>query len=524
MDHETDIETLELGVKSAKVASLVGLTQILSLAVGGIMLIVLARLLQPEQYGIYTLAYSVSALFSAFSLSGIGHYLNKYIPTWLARKKRSELSYDLGASFEILAAISLIAMAVGAVFSGVISEYVFHSAAYVNLIYLALASIVFTQLMYLAYNALIGFRDGTGLAFTYFTGTLAIAIASISLVLLGYGVYGAIAGIIVGATAGIATGMFFITRRSQVHFFIDGILERAKTILSFSAPVAGATLILATITNFSVLYLGVFSSAAILGSFGVSYRIGMLATTATGFIGSVLVQMFASALESRNAAKKIRKLYNYSLYFGAAIAAPIAVYLIVFAQAFVDSLFPTYTSSLLYTPTLTVSLLLGTLGVYASMLAISMGKVRKVIKYAAITGAFQIVLALVLIPMLNVYGLIASVYLAGSLLSDYLYMRYMRRELRIRTEFGKLSKVLATSLLLAVLLAPITLIPVRETIQLVIGIVVAVIAYPALLGVTGAMRREERRMLEAMGESTPALRRLFALTVAYISFFSGDSR
>ncbi len=520
MDQQSEIETLELGVRSAKVASLVGLTQVASIVIGGVMLIVLARLLQPAQYGIYTLAYSVSVLFSAFSLSGIGHYLNKYIPVWTARKKSKELSYDLGASFIALAGISLVAIVVGVAFSGIIAQYVFHNASYIPLIYLALASIVLTQLMYLSYNALIGFKDGVGSAVTYSAGTLAIAVASIVLVLYGYGVYGAIAGIIIGAAIGLTTGMYFITRHSGVAISIDDLGSRTRKILGFSLPVAGAGIVFAFMNNFSILALGALSSAAIVGSFGVSYRIGTIATAATGFIASVLVQMFASALESGKAVEKIRKLYNYSIYFGAAIAAPIAIYLIVLSHPFVDSLFPAFRSSLLYTPALTVSVLIGIVATYASALAISFGDVRKVLKYAIITGIVQFALLIPLILLFNAYGVIIAVYLAGSLVGNYLYIRYMRRELKIRTEFGKVYRVIAASVLLAIVLAPVTMLPLSETLQLVLGILLVIAVYPIFLGLTRAMGSDERRLLEEIGKSTPVIGGLLGYFASYISFFS----
>lgn len=520
MDQQSEIETLELGVKSAKVASLVGMTQLLSILIGGVTLIVLARLLLPTEYGIYTLAYSVSVLFSAFGLSGIGHYLNKYIPFWTARRKKDDLSRDLGASFAVLIGISLAATAVGVAFSGVISQYVFHSTAYISLIDLALATIVFTQLMYLAYNALIGFKDGVGSALTYSTGNIFTSIASIALVVTGFGAYGAIAGVLVGAVCSIAVGAFFITRHSSIRLTAGDIGARAKRILGFSMPIAGASIISSFMSSFSILLLGIFSSAALVGSFGVAYRIGTIATTATAFIGSVLVQMFASALETRKAREKLGRLYNYSIYFGAVVAAPIAVYLIVLAHPFVISLFPEYTSSLLYTPALTISLLIGTVGSYALALAISMGEVRRVLKYTVITGIVQFALLLALVPLINAYGVIVAVYLAGSLMSNYLYMRYMRVEKKIKTELGKVYRVIVASLVLAVFLAPVTLAPISETLQLAAGIIVVIVLYPILLGMTRSMGEGEMHLLREFGKSTPVVGRMIVAIASYVSYFS----
>lgn len=520
IDYEMDAETLELGVRSAKVASLVALTQIASIIISGVMVLVLARLLQPTLYGIYTLAYSISMFFSAFGMSGIGHYLNKYIPMWVARRRRKELERDLGASFAVVFAISVVAVLIGVSLSGFVSAYVFHSASYIPLVDLALLSIVFAPLMYLSYNALIGFRDGIGSAITYSVGNLVIAAASIILVLLGYGAFGAIAGLIIGSVVGIIAGAFFILKHSAIRLGISDLGQRAVRILAFSLPVASSTILQVLMNSFSILFLGVFSSAVIIGSFGVSYRIGTIVVTAVGFISSVLVQMFASALEGRKSAEKVGKLYNYSIYFGAVLTVPVAVYLIVLSRAFVNALFPAYTSSLLYTPAVVISLLVGMIGIYASSLAISTGRVNKVLKYAVVTTIAQLALLLVLVPLVNAYGVILATYLGGSVVSNWLFVRYMRKEFRIRTELGKVYRVVLAGFLLALLLVPAAVVPRAPTVQLVAGVLAIMVLYPPLLGITGAMRSDEIKLLRAIGTSTPGLGSVVSVAASYISIFA----
>jgi O-antigen/teichoic acid export membrane protein len=519
MEQETDVETLELGVKSAKVASLVAATQIVSIIIGGVMLVLLARLLEPAQYGIYTLAYGVSIFFSAFGLSGIGHYLNRYVPIWIVRKKKEELERDLGASMLVLAEISLGAIVLGVLFSGLISAYVFHNVSYIPLIDLSLLSIIFTLLMFLEYNALIGFKDGIGSAMTFSGGNAGIAVASVGLVLLGYGVMGAIAGLILGSFFGILIGTFYITRHCRIRVEMDDIWERSRRILAFSLPIAGATIIPGLMNSFSILFLGAFSSSVILGSFGIAYRVGTIVLTAVAFVGSVLIQMFASAMERKNSRQVVSKLYNYSIYFGALLAIPITAYLIVFAHAFATSLFPAFKSSVLYTPAVCVSLVIGTIGTYASSLAISAGKVRKVLDYAAITGVVQLALLLLLVPALNAYGVIIAIYFAGSVVSNWLYMRYMEKEMRIKTELGKVYRIIVASTILAIVLFPISLLQISETLQLVIGAVAAIVLYPLMLGVTRAIGKRDVELLNEIGKSTPKLGRLFGYLTSYISIF-----
>ncbi len=523
MDHETDTATLELGVKSAKVASYIGLTHVISIVVAGVALIVLARLLQPAEYGVYTLAYSVWALFSAINLAGIGQYLNKYIPVWIARKKKIELREDLGLGFVSLALMSIAVVLIGIALSGVISQYAFHSASYAGLIDLALAAVLFTQLGLLAYNALVGFKDGSASAINYDIGAIATAATSIGLVILGYGVYGAIAGLLVGGVIWLVSGFFFITRHSAISIAPSGFGKRAKRMLTFSLPLAGASMISTAVSNFSVLLLGAFSSAALLGSFGVAYKIGIIASLTAGFINGALVPMFSSAIENRHPKEQIRKLYNYSVYFGAAIGAPVAIYLIVMAGSLVRSVFPAYTSSLLYTPSITVAMLVGMISAYASSLLISMGDIKRVVKYTVIVSIVQMVLLITLVPLINAYGVILGVYLVGNLLADYLYMNHMQKRLGIRTEMRGVYKIVAASLVLGAALSVVALAPINDTLRLAIGIVVMALLYPATLGLIKAFGKGERELLVAIGRSSGLFGRAISMVVSYVSFFSGDA-
>ncbi|MCL5239317.1 MAG: oligosaccharide flippase family protein [Candidatus Marsarchaeota archaeon] len=522
MDQKADTSTLELGVKSAKVASYIGLTHIISVIVAGVALIVLARLLQPDQYGIYTLAYSVWALFSASNLAGIGQYLNKYVPVWIARKKRNELSNDLGTGFVSLVLISLVAVAIGFALSGTISQYAFHSLSYVPLIDLALAAVLFTQLNLLAYNTLIGFKDGIGSAVAYDIGALATASASIGLVVLGYGVYGAIAGLIVGGVIGLAAGLLIITRHISIKLPIAGFGKRASRILAFSLPLAIASIINSAVSNFAVLFLGVFSTTEILGSYGVALRIATLVSTAAAFIGAVLVPTFSSALEGKNPSGQLDKLYNYSVYFGAAIGVPIAVYLIVLARSLVTSVFPAYVSSLLYTPLITVAVLIGVINTYAAALVVSVGDVKRVVKYTVIVGTVQFALLFLLVPLINAYGIIVGVYLIGNILANYLYMRHMKRRLKIETRLGGVYKIIAAGLMLGVALFAVSLAPINDTFKLAAGIAVMILLYPALLGLIRAIGREEMRLLSAISKSSGMFGHVVGIVVAYVSVFSGD--
>jgi O-antigen/teichoic acid export membrane protein len=523
MAYEDDIETREIGVSSAKVASFAAITQIVATIIGGIMLILVARMLGPSDYGIYTLAYGVAAFFGSFGVFGVAHYMNKYIPHMQTRNKKGELAEMIGESLLLLLLMCLAFVVLGTMFSGIIADYVFHSPAYVGLIIVSLFSIVFSMLMGLEYNILIGFKDGAGCALTFGSGNVAIAIISITLVYLGFGPMGAIIGTILGAAVGVVVGIAMIRKHSDIVIDVSRIRNnfvRIEHMLVFSLVLSASSMASAMLNNFAILLLGAYSLSTIVGSFGVAYKIGLIIVTVISFVSSVLIQMFSSALDGKNSKARISKLYNYSLYFGILISAPIAVYLATLPQAFVNSIFPAYRSARFFIPALSISILIGIIAAYASSLVTSVGDVKRVLKYALATSAVQLMLMIILVPVLNAYGVILGYYLAGSLVGDYLYIRHMDKKMHIKTSFKMVNRILLASVGLALVLLPLNIVPVSDTLKLLIGIVIVVILYPAFLGKTKAIGKKELSILDSVAKNTPVISRPLRLIISYAHFFA----
>lgn len=511
--------TIELGVRSANVASFVALAQITAVVINGITLVAIARMLIPETYGVYALAYALAALFGALCNIGFGNYLNKHAPHFLARKDDRKISEMFGDAFFFTLVIGIAASLVGVALSAVISVYVFHAADYAGIVDFAMLSVIVTALLNLVYTALIGFGDGRGAVVTYVTNNL-LATSSVLLVYLGYGATGAIAGIIIGPLAGTAVGVAIVARRYGLRLDWRGMAGRAKRMFRFSLPIAGGTVVSGLVSSSSVPLLGLFALPAMVAPFGVAIRVGALISIEMGFVGAVLIQLFANALERTRRPGRLKELYNYSIYFGVLITAPIVMYLVDFPAALVSTVFPAYGAAVYYIPAIGAGLLLGIIGSYGVSLAISAGDVRKTLKYALVTSAVQFGSMLVLVPFIGAYGIIIGFFLLGSLVSDYLYIRYARDSMHIRTELGSLLRILLASAIVAVIVFPINLINIRPLFQLAAGVIAVIILYPPMLVKTGAVGRKELALLDRMSKRVQTFGRIIGAVTAYASLFS----
>jgi O-antigen/teichoic acid export membrane protein len=518
-DSENALESaIDLGVKSANVASFVAVAQIAAVLINGITLIAIARLLVPSTYGIYAIAYALAALFGAVSLN-FGNYLNKYIPHFQARNEKGSIGVLFGDALVFTLVISAAAGLVGVGFSTFISAYEFHAAGYGVMVDLAMLGVIFTALLTLEYSTLIGFGDGKGAAITFVTNNVMLAVSSISLVCLGYGAIGAISGIVIGPLAGAVAGIFIIGRRFGIRIRLKGIKERAKKMFAFCLPIAGGSIVGGLVGSAAIPLLGLFVLPAVVAPFGVALRVGSLISIEMGFVGAVLIQLFANALERTKSLRGLKVLYNYSIYFGVLITAPIVMYLVDFPNALVSTLFPAYGTAVYYIPAMGVGLLLGIIGSYGASLAISAGDVRKNFKYTLITSAAGFAAMLVLVPLIGAYGIIIGVYFLGSIVSDYLYIRYAKDRMRIGTELGGLARILIASAIAAAIVYPVSLLGIRPIFQLAIGVVAILLLYPPLLVKTKALGKREIALMEKMSKRVQTFGKLIGVLVAYASLF-----
>jgi O-antigen/teichoic acid export membrane protein len=526
MAEEIEESALELGIKSANIASFVSVAQASAILINSLTLIAAARLLGPNDYGLYTLGFGVASLFLSLSGISVGYYLHKRIPELLVAGDRKGLKEIVGDSLFLVAACSIVAMLVGFALGPVISSYAFHSASYTGLVDLALLSVVFSSLFNLEYSMLIALRSGKGAAAMFIAYNLLLSGATLGLIYLGYGVFGAIAAMTIGTVAGMIAGYALILKRVGISFAPRGIMKRIRGMLDFSIPLTVSGMLGGFVSNFSVLLLGIFTTATVVGTFGVAYRIGSGISIMLGFVGTVLIQMFSSAMAGRRSRSGLGKLYNYSIYFSVLITAPIAAFLLAFPGAFVSSIFPSYQAATIYIPALSVCLMLGIVGGSASSLAISRGKISKIFKYWMLISVVEFLLMLALVPFIGAYGVIIGLYFTGSMANNYIFARYLKREMGIDTKLGGSLRIVLASALLTALLLPINLIVVSsrvQTVQLIIGAVAVFALYPPLLVLTGAVRKREMALLTKISQNIEIFGKPLALLIAYASLFRPKS-
>ncbi len=526
----------ELGVSAGGVASFLVIGKILSVIAGGINFIIIARLLQPSSYGVYTLALGLFGLISAFSSLNIGAYFNTRIPYLAAKKDHEALAKELGNGFVLSILLGLVLAAIVLAGMGIINNYIFHSAAANTIIIIAAFGTIIATIWSNISAALISFGEGRHAGISNIIGTVVQAIVSIALVLLGYGAEGAFLGIFIGFLIGSIYGLFFLYKYSKIVFDIGYFANRIKGIFSFSVPLTISNTLNGLIASFAVLFLGSLVAANVVGAYGVATRLGNFMDIIIGSINAVLIPMFASAYTSKKVSKHVGKLYDYSIYFGFLFAMPVIIYVIVFANPLISALFSsTYTSTLqvlqvpvigtLYVNTpfyigmIGIGILISIISNFGTALATSKGDVDKVLKYSVILFVVQLASMLVLVPLYGAVGLIISVFFINNIVGLALFYNYVKAKLKLIVAYD-VERVIIANVLLGIVLVAVLLLFQNQFVQIIAGILAALLAYPAILGLTRGIGHEELGLLKQILTKMPSLGFFIKPFIEYAGWFT----
>ncbi|MCL5419789.1 MAG: oligosaccharide flippase family protein [Candidatus Marsarchaeota archaeon] len=507
---------LSIGVRSAGFASFIFIGKILSLLLGAAMIIIVSRVIGPSQYGIYTLGTSLAGFVASFGAINAGAYLNRIIPKLEREGRRGRIGILIGDSVAIFLAVSALLMLVCFLLSGYIAQVVFGSAAdsiYVYAAALAIAGIVIYPIVS---TTLISVGTKGEVAWSTALQLAIQAVASIILALLGYGALGVLVGYISGYTIASIITLAFIALRVRVRVSLAGMLHRLKEMFSYSLALTASNIVGAVVSNFSVIFLGILLvPAALIGQYGIAMRIGQVIDVMSGAISLVLIPMFSTAFFNRVHIQKIGRMYEGALYYAVLFSAPIVVYASVLSKDIILTVFTAaYSNAVLYMPLVSIGILIGFLGSFASYLLASLGRVEKILKYTILGGIVEFAALLALVPYLHVIGVIVATFYIGGAVLAALYLRAFS-SLKIRLDFRPLMRVILSCLLLALFMLPLAYLSIRPLYIMAIGVVEALVLYPALLAKTGAVTGSELGVLSRVSGEVPLLGGAARLLLAY---------
>ena len=509
-------EVQELGLSTAKRGAVYVGGEIATSFIVLALLIFLARVLQPSSFGLYSIAVSFAALLGIAGNFGMGTAFRKMLPG-VREGDAARTRKILANGYSIAMAIGAVIAVVGFLLSGAIARNVYGNPALGAALEIAAIAEFVSVVFNLAQAALVGLglvKEATIANAAYSASYL---VGSVVLVLLGYGVTGAVAGMLIGLAVGGAAGLAFLFRKTGL-FVLGTERKTAMEVASFSAPVVASNVAMQGVLNFSVLFLGVFAAASVVGNYGSAFKLARFVDLTIASITFILLAAFSKALSGKGTSERIGTIYNNSLYYTFLLMLPLVAYGIALAKPIVGVLFSSqYSSAPLYFSIMIAGMAVGMIGTYAGTLIIGNGDTRRFMKYQISVVAIEIGLLVLLTPLYKAQGVLVAMFVVAPIVSDIIYIRALREQFRFRHSFGRLASVAASSAILGIAMFAVSYALNQGYAALLVDAVVAAVLFPPLLALTKGIDRKNIDFIRSAGAR---LRQLHYITDAFAGYTS----
>ena len=515
MPDEAPSELEALGSKTASGGTIFISGKIAAALANLVILIFLARYLAPVEYGLYTIAISFSFALGMGGNFGLGTALRKLLPPESSKEKHSMLVYNAYLVAGIASAVISIA---GVALSGVIATYVYGNPTLAFPIALGAADVLLAVLLNLATAVLVGLGKVKGATYGIMAYSFGQLAATVALVLAGFGIAGAMGGLILGTLIGFLVSLaYIIPMVSARHMhFSKGI---SKSMTKFSIPIVISNVAQTGAINFGILFLGIFATATVVGNFGAAYRLGKFIEVLLTSSTFVLLPAFSRAVSDSQMSAKISSIFNNSIYFSMLFLVPIAVLIMSTATPAVHVLFShKYAYAPFYLAIVTFGLLLTVIGTYAGTLLIGYGDTRKFMVYQLAFVAVEFILVIALVPFIKATGLLLALFILGPIMLDVIYVRMLAKQLSVKLHYGQLIRFTASAIILFLLLYAVAYAMHERDLALLVNIILAIAVYPILIGLTGTVKKHNAKLIRSMASGIPG-RSIIMLFLRYTELF-----
>lgn len=486
------------------------------LAVG---IIIVARILGPHDYGLYTLAITIPTLLMALSDAGMNYALVR-LPAKSKSDGDSARAYRLiKLGFLLKLAISTVAFIVCYAGSTLIATAVFSRPELTPFIQLAALLIVFQAVYDATNNSFIGqdlmqYSAATQIMQAVLKGTLGPV-----LVFIGLGITGAISGYVLAlAAAGAAGAAILFTRHvPSSGRTTDSASMEVRALLIYGLPLYVATVVMVFLTQYQNIVLAHFASNVEIGNFGATWNFITFMTIFSYPITTAMFPMFAK-MDPRSQGGDIARGFLLAVKYTSLLMIPASVAVMVFSR---NLIYLTYGSDYTFAPQ--YLLLLSVLYLLTAISYLVLGSflngvadTRTVVKMSVLMLAIYLPLGPALASPWGPSGLLVAYVLANAASTIYGLRRASARY-NARLDLRASGRVLLAAFVAAV--PTLALIQLDGAgvgaVNLIVGGVLYLAVYLHLIPTLGAVDKQDILNLRTLLGSTRGIAKLTGLLFDY---------
>jgi len=455
------------------------------LAIGSI---IVARLLGPDGYGIFSLAFVVPTLIYGLIDPGVGAALTRFCAKFKSENREDLIIQTIKTAFLFKAIVAATATLLCFTFSDQLAGYILNRP---DMGYIVKASslMVLAQAFYtFLTDSFSGLDRMEGNALVMVVEAVAKIILSPILILIGFGVLGAVSGHVLSFLFAIAAGGFFFM--GVYRTLGDGsslnFLHNVKEMVSYGFPLYLSGLIGTVFNQLQLLILAFFVSNTEIGNFNVAARL----LTLVSVLVFPFVSLFPAFSKVKPGSVELNSLFKMSVKYTSLLIVPATVLVSVLARDVVFTLYGRiYTQAPIFLSLSVLSYLYAGLGsIVIPHLLNGTSNTRLSLYSSVINFLTFLPLAYILTSYYLVVGLVIAILISNTVSFAFSLWAAVRR-VEVSLDFKSSSLIYLASILSVipvVVLLPITYFPHRAFALITFGLLFLFL-YVTLLPILGVI-------------------------------------
>lgn len=411
----------------------VGITfiaSVISMLLGSIISVLLARHLGAGDLGLYRMAstiYGIAVLFASF---GIPAAMIKYVAECGGEKTKANSIISSGV---ITSLIFGIGFSILFYLSTGIFERIFNMQGLSGLLRLYSPVFIFTLVSGAMLGMFNGYREMKKYSKVTIVQSLLMLAISLPLIYLGFGVAGIISGVVL-SSAGSCLYLLWLGR-DYFEFTLEDYIPTTKKMLRFGAQILGANALSTINYQAATLLIGYFLTAAEVGYYGVAVTLSTFLWLVPSAIQTVTYPATSEYLAKNNHAS-LQMMIDKSMKYTACILFPIGlgvwffsrdIIMKIFGSGFIFSILPL---QIMIAGTVIFGLNKATGGSVSGA-----GRPDLIMKITGISAIINIILNVVLIPYFGITGAAIATfvsYLIDTVLTLILTIKILKIKFDLR--------------------------------------------------------------------------------------------
>jgi len=498
--------------------------QTLATLIAALASIVVARLLGPELYGVYSLCLVVPGFLLLFTDFGVSPALTRFSAKLRAEGEYGRLASLIRSGFIFKVFTCFITLLIGLTLSDMLAALIINRFELAFLVRVAVFLALFNGVYGTVNSTLIGFNDMRSSASLSVVIQLARSVLCPILIVAGFSVLGAVLGFVLSylLAAVLGTVIVYVNHYRGLNPRVNNAFrEDLRVMLSYGLPLYFSSTLESAVGTYQGMVLAWLTSNVMVGNFRVAANFASLMSLLTGPISTALFPAFSRL--SLNSGE-IRWMVKYSVKYTAAILAPASMFVIVMSRDLVSIIYgQAYSMASDFLSLYSIVFLYAGLGsvVWGSFFQ-GVGWTKINLKATLIYSILLTPLTFILAKTYSVPGLIVG-FLASSLASTIYSLSVALRRLHVNIDVRSIlliyfaSAISATPLLLLVAYSRLP-----SPINLAVGAVVFTIIYLTLMPIIGGINQGDIENFKLMFKGVKPLKPIINIILHYEAKLAGN--